>query len=244
MSLFLLYPQAKPTLLSLLDLTDTIVGLVFLPVEHLAFFGDQKLATYQTDSLHTASTVLWLTSLLLNLSQLLIKIASSSVSSSSLILPLVQCSSDIVLAVHYLPQGLLWSQKLPLPAVGLFGLISSLVGLYRLINDYRSKKLKSWWIFILIKNYFFIPNYYFYELNSGNKNSDLLLKVSTLPINSCLLSIAINAVSLVFELAFGYCYIIFSCWSYVQVIFRIFIIHTYYIVWPLGIVALHSIKKK
>ena len=112
--------------------------MVFLPVEHLAFFGDQRLTSYGTDRLHTSATVLWLVSLLINLTQLMIKIAISKKDQLSLTIPLVQCVSDLILAVHYLPQGFLWSGQLPLTMVGLLGLLSSVLGLYRLIQS--SKK--------------------------------------------------------------------------------------------------------
>ena len=133
-----IFLQVHPDLYSFFDLLDAAVGMVFLPVEHLAFFGDQRLTSYGTDRLHTSATVLWLVSLLINLTQLMIKIAISKKDQLSLTIPLVQCVSDLILAVHYLPQGFLWSGQLPLTMVGLLGLLSSVLGLYRLVQS--SKK--------------------------------------------------------------------------------------------------------
>ncbi len=61
----------------------------------------------------------------------------------TLALPLLQCLSDLVIAVHYLPKGYLWSEQLPLTAVGVFGLASSLIGLYGLIQSFRESKYKN-----------------------------------------------------------------------------------------------------
>ena len=46
---------------------------------------------------------------------------------------LVKCSADILNAVNWLPKGFLWSGKFNTFATGLFGLISSLVGLAQMI---------------------------------------------------------------------------------------------------------------
>ena len=46
-------------------------------------------------------------------------------------LSLVRCMSDLMNAIHYLPSGVLWGGMLPRVWVGLFGTISSLMGLYR-----------------------------------------------------------------------------------------------------------------
>ena len=133
----------QPSIYSVLDLLDTVVGLVFLPIEHLAFIGDQKLASFQTDKLHTSATILWLLSLTINLSQLLMKMVVLREERRVLALPVLQCLSDLIIAVHYLPKGYLWSEQLPLTAVGVFGLISSLIGLYRLIKSFQESKSKN-----------------------------------------------------------------------------------------------------
>ena len=46
------------------------------------------------------------------------------------LLRLIQSSSDLMNAVHWMPSGVLWAGKLPPTWVGLFGTISSLIGLY------------------------------------------------------------------------------------------------------------------
>lgn len=47
---------------------------------------------------------------------------------------LAQNLSDMMNAIHYLPPGILWARKLPTLWVGIFGTISSLLGLYRLLT--------------------------------------------------------------------------------------------------------------
>ena len=50
-----------------------------------------------------------------------------------IILSLVRSLCDLMNAVHWLPEGFLWSGKLPIFWVGVFGTISSLIGLYKIM---------------------------------------------------------------------------------------------------------------
>ena len=50
-----------------------------------------------------------------------------------ILLSIIQSLSDFVNAVHWLPEGVLWSGKLPLFWVGLLGTLSSLIGLYKIV---------------------------------------------------------------------------------------------------------------
>jgi peroxin-11C len=45
----------------------------------------------------------------------------------------VQSLSDLVMAVHFLPRGVLWGGRLSTVLVGLFGTLSSLIGLYKIL---------------------------------------------------------------------------------------------------------------
>lgn len=48
-------------------------------------------------------------------------------------LGLVQSVCDLMNAVHWMPSGFLWAGKLPTAWVGVFGTLSSLVGLYQIL---------------------------------------------------------------------------------------------------------------
>ncbi len=50
-----------------------------------------------------------------------------------IVLSIIQSLSDLINAVHWLPEGVLWSGKLPLFWVGLLGTLSSLIGLYKIV---------------------------------------------------------------------------------------------------------------
>ena len=49
------------------------------------------------------------------------------------LLSLVQNICNIMNAVNWMPRGILWAQKLPKVWVGVFGALSSLVGLYKIL---------------------------------------------------------------------------------------------------------------
>ena len=49
------------------------------------------------------------------------------------VLNLLQNISDMMNAIHYLPSGVLWGGKLPAVWVGVFGTLSSLLGLYKIL---------------------------------------------------------------------------------------------------------------
>ena len=48
-------------------------------------------------------------------------------------LSLLQSLSDLMNAINWMPEGFLWSGKLSNFWVGLFGMISSLIGLYKIL---------------------------------------------------------------------------------------------------------------
>ena len=51
------------------------------------------------------------------------------------VLVLLQSLSDLINAVHWLPDGILWSGKLSPFCVGLFGTVSSVIRLYNTVNQ-------------------------------------------------------------------------------------------------------------
>ena len=52
---------------------------------------------------------------------------------------LLKSMCDMMNAVHWLPSGVLWSEKLPTVLVGVFGTTSSLLGLYQILPQCRQK---------------------------------------------------------------------------------------------------------
>ena len=56
------------------------------------------------------------------------------------ILTVVQSVSDMMNAVNWMPAGILWSGRLSHFWVGLFGMISSIIGLYRILPPMASLK--------------------------------------------------------------------------------------------------------
>ena len=56
-------------------------------------------------------------------------------------LSLVQSLSDLVMAVHFLPRGLLWGGRLSTLLVGLCGTASSLLGLYKILPHNSTRTL-------------------------------------------------------------------------------------------------------
>ena len=126
-------------------------------MEHIAWAADLKLLSVSSYQFWTMAVVLWGTSLLVNCIQnilFLIKTTghqhgkskqestNNTYSSSDTlkvqrhmaILTVVESLCDLVNAIHWLPGGVLWSGKLPLFVVGLFGTVSSLIGLYKILK--------------------------------------------------------------------------------------------------------------
>lgn len=130
-------------------------------MEHIAWAADLKLIPASSLQFWTAGTVLWGIPLLIGSLQALYVIIRTTYmllqfefgrnnptskslpniysSSESLrkqrqmaILTLLQSLSDLMNAVHWLPNGVLWSGKLSLFWVGLFGTVSSMIGLYKI----------------------------------------------------------------------------------------------------------------
>ena len=57
-------------------------------------------------------------------------------------LDLVKNGADLVMAVNWLPAGMLWAGKLSPAKNALFGTVSSLVGLYTLVQE--EKAVQTW----------------------------------------------------------------------------------------------------
>ena len=119
----------------MLDVTSSLTGIIFLSVEHMAYFGDLKMLPLNTKPLHILTVKGWISFLLITITQLLIRMYNRY-TRYSFLLSLIQYTCDLIIAVHFLPSGFLWSNTLSVTSVGLLGIISSGIALYKCINNY------------------------------------------------------------------------------------------------------------
>ena len=157
------------------DLLTSMCGILYYPVEHIAWAADNHLVSYQSSRLWTIGILLWAVPLVISTIRSLLalmyinqelELQWKREKSSNLgppgdkrvsfadqkqyvgtkprmqalmtqrfmvILAMVQSMSDLMIAVHWLPGGFLWAQKLPTFWVGLFGTLSSVIGLYKIL---------------------------------------------------------------------------------------------------------------
>lgn len=158
-----------------IDLLTSVCGILYYPVEHVAWAADYHLIPYQSSPFWTIAIILWGVPLLISTIQSVIalvhinremellwkRIKSSNSSPSGdrrvtfadqkqyvgtntrmrslmtqrfmIILAMIQSTSDLMMAIHWLPEGFLWAGKLPAFWVGLFGTLSSVIGLYKIL---------------------------------------------------------------------------------------------------------------
>jgi len=129
---------------------------LFYPIEHIAWASDQQIVHLDSSSWWYSSTFLWLLSLYLNLlkvirslfilqrkKKVVALIETSDLSSDMLakklhqniqleLLSIIEYGTDLINAIHWMPKSFLWGGKLQLWQVGLFGLISSIIGGYKM----------------------------------------------------------------------------------------------------------------
>ena len=142
-----------------LELIGYVSGQLYYPVEHIAWAADLKLISISSYQFWIMAVVLWGISLLVNCIQNILFLmktadhqrgkskpesASAGNTYSGLdslrvqrhiaVLTVVESLCDLMNAIHWLPDGVLWSGKLPLVWVGLFGTVSSLIGLYKIFK--------------------------------------------------------------------------------------------------------------
>ena len=147
---FFLQTQYKDWLSHILDILQATSSQAYYPVEHMAWAADEKLIKLSSDKFWTAATLLWGISLMVTFLQSVLSIvrttcllsnfshtSSKKFSPESIrrkrrgaVLTLFQSLSDLINAVHWLPNGTLWSGKLSLFWVGLLGTVSSIIRLY------------------------------------------------------------------------------------------------------------------
>lgn len=80
-------------------------------------------------------TKLWIVLLVINIikSWRLLRTVYKSGEWKMPVLSLVQDIADLMNAIHFLPAGFLWSSQLPTILVGLLGMISSSIALYKVL---------------------------------------------------------------------------------------------------------------
>ena len=132
-----IYLQSEYTVYNMLDVTSSLIGIIFLSVEHMAYFGDLKMLPLNTKPLHILTVKGWISFLLITITQLLIRMYNRY-TRYSFLLSLIQYTSDLIIAVHFLPSGFLWSNTLSVTSVGLLGVISSGIALYKCVNNYNN----------------------------------------------------------------------------------------------------------
>lgn len=121
-------------------------------MEHAAWAADHQLVGVASTHIWTLAIVLWGIPLLVNLVRKLRQLGAhmhhqsvptpsdsatkKTIKSSQqcwLMLDVIQTLCDLVIAIFWMPSGFLWGGKLPALWWGLFGTVSSLIGLYKTI---------------------------------------------------------------------------------------------------------------
>lgn len=144
------------------ELTQIAMDMLFYPIEHICWAGEQKLININTEPWDNASTWLWIISLHLSLVKSLRKLkqletynvhlreincdtkAAVKTVSKQQRNELLTCARlvlDVSYAVSYLPPGTLWGGRFKTWHVGALGTISSVVALYQALSK-RAEQTK------------------------------------------------------------------------------------------------------
>ena len=109
---------------------------MYNPVEHLSWAGQVSLFDrISRDTLSECCTKLWIILLVVNImkSWRSLRRVYKTGEWKMPALSLVQDIADLINAIHFLPAGFLWSSRLPKLLVGLLGMISSSIALYKVL---------------------------------------------------------------------------------------------------------------
>lgn len=135
-----------------LEVANIVVDQLFFPVEHLAWARDVKILRGSSSRFWHASLLLWAASLVLTISRSLRKISLLPQDVSRLtseekerkeekyeeeLLTIIMHAADLLNALNWLPNRP-WSKSFPMWQVGVFGLISSLIGFHKLLQVRKS----------------------------------------------------------------------------------------------------------
>ncbi|XP_077441310.1 peroxisomal membrane protein 11C [Vanacampus margaritifer] len=141
--------KEKDGLVRWISVLTNVADQLYYPCEHVAWAADAHLVRVKSDRWWLVSTLLWGTSLLLGILRSLrvlmllkreLRKCDKDGSSHSQIhrqmraelLSILGCMTDLSNAIHWMPQGFLWSGRFPPWLVGLMGTISSFVGLIQM----------------------------------------------------------------------------------------------------------------
>jgi len=135
------------------NVLSNVVDQLYYPLEHVAWAADKKIISTSSTPWWYCAVGAWAISLYIGIvrairciiilrrqKELLSSglILSSATQQSNIkmllfshVLTIVHNASDLVNAIHWLPKGFLWAGKLTPFQTGLFGLISSVVNIYR-----------------------------------------------------------------------------------------------------------------
>lgn len=148
--------KEEDTIMRCLSVVCNFADQLFYPVEHVAWAIDQQLITINGTPWWHSSTFLWFLSLYCNLLKVLrsifllrrqqVTLLKSDCSRAHLlvheiqqkmhmeVLSFVEYGADLCNAIHWTPKPFLWAGKLQLWQVGLFGCISSVIGMWRFVK--------------------------------------------------------------------------------------------------------------
>lgn len=138
-----------------LSVLTNIADQLYYPCEHVAWAADARIIQAKSDKWWLLSTVLWGSSLLLGILRslrvlvLLKKKLKKCEKSEDVgnevaelrrqvraeLLSVVSSAADLSNAVHWMPPGFLWAGRFPEWAVGLMGIISSVIGLIQMSSS-------------------------------------------------------------------------------------------------------------
>ncbi|XP_011403032.1 PREDICTED: peroxisomal membrane protein 11C-like [Amphimedon queenslandica] len=120
-----------------LDALECLASLAYNPVEQLSWAGQvsKLFDSPRREWLSIWCTKLWIMLLIINImrSWRLLRTVYKSGEWKMPVLSLVQDIADLINAIHFLPAGFLWSSRLPTILVGLLGMISSSIALYKVL---------------------------------------------------------------------------------------------------------------
>ncbi|XP_068775693.1 peroxisomal membrane protein 11C [Struthio camelus] len=143
-------PKDEDALVRWLSVLANLADQLYYPCEHVAWAADAGVVGASSRRWWALSTGLWALSLLLGavrslriLFQLRRKLRQHKGKSSPLsqkkmkaqvkaeVLSIISSLADLCNAINWLPPGFLWAEQFPPWLVGLFGTISSLIGIYQ-----------------------------------------------------------------------------------------------------------------
>lgn len=137
------------------DILVSLANQLYYPVEHTAWAADQGLLPVQSSRFWLLSNILWMVSLVISLTQTLVTLftlthklrvmrrkgafsddTSRQAGFDTLrgqLLQALASAADLMLAIHWMPSGFPGAGCLGTLGMGVFGLISSLIGLYKMV---------------------------------------------------------------------------------------------------------------